>query len=168
MQTGAGFKSANQMRGILMTAALMAACLVAFPSPANAHRGHSKHAPRGVAHGHYKHHKTVPRVIASVHRGHYSPYFDGRVYYAPHRHHHARYLFPVFLNGAVVYQPYFYCGSNLLVSGAVTLPHLAIGVHYGSPAGLLAGGYYTPGYDDRYIDDDHHDHHRGCDHDWDD
>jgi len=161
MQPRAKLKDEHPVRAILMAAALMAACLVAFPAPANAHRGHSKHASRAEAHGHDKHYKKVPRVIVSAQRGYYSPYFDARVYYAPHRHHHARYLFPVFLNGAVVYQPYLYCGSNLLVSGVVTLPHLAVRVEYGSPGGLFAGGYYAPVYD-------HHRHHDGCDHDGDD
>lgn len=163
-----GRLQAHPVRAILIGAALTAACLVAFPSPATAHRGHSKHAPRGVAHGHYKHYKSVPRIIASAQRGYYSPYFDGRVYYAPHRHHHARYLFPVFLNGAVVYQPYFYCDSHLLVSGVVTLPQLAVGVHYGSPGGLVVGGYYAPVYDHQSGDDDYHHHHDGCGDDYDD
>jgi hypothetical protein len=160
------------MRSILLAAAFLAAGLVAFPAPAEAHGGrHPGRGLRGAGHGHFKHghFKTVPRFIATHHRAHFSPYVAGRVYYAPHHHHHVRYLFPVYVNGVIVHQPYFYCGDRLFVSGAVALPRLAIGVNFASPGGFVVGGYDSPGpaYAPYYVGG--HRHHEGCDHDdWDD
>ena len=155
----------RRMPGILIVAAVLWAGVMVVPAQADGHGGkHSGHG-HGVARGHYK---SVPRYIAVDHRAYYAPYVSGRVYYAPHHHHHVRYVFPVYLNGGVVYQPYLYCGRQLFVSGAVTLPHLAIGVNYGSPGGVLVGGVYSSGYPyapvyDDY--DDRHEHHHHCDDD---
>lgn len=41
----------------------------------------------------------------------YDRYYRGSVYYAPHRHSHRIYLFPVIVGGYVEYRPYSYCGD---------------------------------------------------------
>jgi hypothetical protein len=55
----------------------------------------------------------VPLALHHQHLRHLEVFFGGNVYYAPHRHLHASYAFPVWLDGAVVYQPYAYCGGRL-------------------------------------------------------
>lgn len=166
MQTGANPRVRSRARSLLVAVAVAAAVLVAFPSPADAHgRGSSWRGPRGAAHGH---HKKVPRFIAVERHGDYHPYLSGRVYYAPHHHHHVRYRFPVFVNGVVVHRPYDYCGGRLFVTGAVTLPHLAIGAHFGSPGGFFVGGYYAPVVTYQPVDLGHEVHYLGCGHEWDD
>jgi hypothetical protein len=127
----------------------MAAALVVAPMASAGGHGHGKHKHHRHGHSHgnaYGHYKTVPRVIHLGGPGYYSPYLVGRAYYGPHHHHHARYRFPVYVNGAVVYRSYNYCGDNLFVAGAVTLPHLAIGVQFGSPAYVPVGDPFVPTY----------------------
>ena len=166
MTTTVGSKNRRQAFSRIATAAaLLSACLIAAPTEASAKKhGHHKHAPRGVAHGHYQ---RVPRVIAYDQRAHFTPYVAGRTYFAPHRHYHARYRFPVLVNGIVAYEPYSYCGDRLFISGAVTLPQLAIGVNFGSPGGLNIAGFYgaplayAPAYPPPY---GHYHDHDDCDH----
>jgi hypothetical protein len=42
----------------------------------------------------------------------YDHYFRGSAYYAPHRHSHRIYLFPVIVGGYTQYRPYAYCGDG--------------------------------------------------------
>ena len=154
--------------------------LVAAASPAIA-KDHGKHGKNGKgsqSHGRQVHHahSRVPRVIAVGHRGSYRPYFTGRSYYAPHRHYHAAYRFPVYLNGAVVHRSYPYCGDHLFVSGVATLPQLAIGFSFGQPGAYVSGYYAAPAPPPAYYMYEEppryygghghdHDHHHDCDHD---
>jgi hypothetical protein len=55
----------------------------------------------------------VPHRIHARHRAHLDVFLGGRNYYAPHRHHHATYRFPVRVAGAVAYRPYVYCDDVL-------------------------------------------------------
>ena len=55
----------------------------------------------------------VPDRIHAHHRAHLDVFLGGRSYYAPHRHHHVTYSFPVWVDGAVVYRPYVYCDDVL-------------------------------------------------------
>ena len=162
----------------LTTAALFgAALLVGAVSPASAkdHGNHGRGSQgnqnhgRQVQAGHYR----VPQVIAVEHRGDYRPYFTGRSYYGPHQHYHAAYRFPVWVNGAVTYRSYSYCGDRLFVGGgAVVLPQLAIGFSFGQP-GLYVGGYYgapPPAYyyeEPRYVAPVYVEPRRHCDKDHD-
>ena len=136
---------------ILIATAVLVAGVFAFPPPANADgRGHGQ----GHAYGHSNHpaygaaaYPTVPRVIRVEQRGYYQPYYQGRVYYGPHNHYHVLYQFPVYVGGSVVYQPYYYCGDSLFVTGAAALPQLAFGINFGSPGGVSISGYYaSPGF----------------------
>src|SRR5215471_8110600 len=85
------------------------------------HHGH------GYGHGHGNHahaaaYSTVPHWIPPESRAFYHPYYAGHVYYGPHHHYHSVYQFPVYANGAVVYQPYNYCGNHIFVGAALPLP----------------------------------------------
>ena len=151
-------------RIILIATAALAAGLFVFPAPARADGGHGHGHGNGHGNwsghgdGHYEGHSngpahgyaafpTVPRSIVVRERGYYQPYYSGRVFYAPHHHYHVAYRFPVYVGGSVVYQPYYYCGDSLFVGGAVTLPHLAFGINFGSPGGVSMGGFYSsPAY----------------------
>jgi hypothetical protein len=141
-------------RILLIVAAVLAAGLFALPSPALADgHGHGKgtrsgHVDRGRGpRGPVAAYPAVPRVIRVDQRAYYQPYYSGRTWYAPHHHYHTVYRFPVWVGGSVVYRPYDYCGNSVFVSGAVTLPHLAFGINFGSPGGVSIGGYYaSPGF----------------------
>ena len=141
----------------LFSAAVVIAGLLASVAMAEAH-GHGKSHGNSGKHGHYSN-RPVPRVITVDHRAYYSPYISGRSYYAPHHHYHARYVFPVFIGGAVQFHPYYYCGDSLFLSSAVALPHLAFGINFSSPGGLYVGGYYQQPYvqehEHRYYDRDY-------------
>ena len=96
-----------------------------LPSPLELHR-EIHHEVRGLlrdlAH--------VPLAIHAAHLRHLEVFFGGNVYYAPHRHLHASYAFPVWLDGAVVYQPYAYCEGRLFAAPRV---RPALWREWGSP-----------------------------------
>jgi hypothetical protein len=167
-------------RNVLMiatAAAFLAAVLFASTAPAHAKdHGHKNHGRKPGA-AQVAPYYTVPQVLTTDYRGTFQPYYSGRAYYAPHGHHHARYRLPVWYGGAVVYRPYAYCGERLFVTGAVTLPQLALAFNFGSPGGgFYLGGYYPappPPPAPYYIYENRHHHDGGCDHDhghddWDD
>ena len=108
------------------------------------------HGSHVRSYGQWKHsypvaYSTVPRWIPTDYRATYHPYFSGQVYYGPHRHYHTVYQFPVFVNGAVVYRPYPYCGDQIFVSAGVPLPRLAFNVVLGAPAPVFGYPWYPPG-----------------------
>lgn len=138
--------SANRhwLRPLVVACTLMLALLV-WPADAFAGRGHgyghSKHHGKhhgkghhvivgGHHHGHSgyhvsrhrgHHHFEVPRAIHSHYVRTYRPYYYGRTYYAPHRHHHVVYRFPVYgVYEQPVYYPYAYCGDELFARGVFT------------------------------------------------
>jgi hypothetical protein len=124
--------------------------LSAIPSDSAADNGHRGH---GHAYGHYQ--KTrgyassgwvVPRRIYVHNRSTYQPYFYGRVYYGPHRHHHSTYQFPVWVNGYVAYRPYSYCGDQIFISASAPLPRLAFNVTFGTPLIYGAPPFPISGY----------------------
>ena len=43
----------------------------------------------------------------------YDDYFHGSVYFAPHRHRHSVYQFPVRVDGYWTYRPSYYCEGEL-------------------------------------------------------
>lgn len=60
--------------------------------------------------------RTLGRIPAEIHRNHVQNlevFLGGHVYYAPHRHNHATYNFPVSIDGRVDYRPYSYCNNRL-------------------------------------------------------
>jgi hypothetical protein len=70
----------------------------------------------------------------------YDRYYSGRVYFAPHRHVHLVYAFPVYTPYGVEYDPYYYCGDDLYVEHPgysydshyrSRRPRVSIGVHLG-------------------------------------
>jgi hypothetical protein len=79
-----------------------------LPDPLGLHR-EIHHEVRGLL-------RDLGRVPAAIHRAHLrhlDAFFGGRTYYAPHRHHHDSYAFPVWVGETVVYQPYSYCEGQL-------------------------------------------------------
>jgi len=111
---------------LLGSAALM---VTIFAQPANAHPRHAKkkhrhdrvvYAPRYL-HDHV-YVKTVFQVPQHIHRrvrAAYRPYYEGTVWYRPHRHAHAVYYFPVLTPGGYVYRPHEYCQDSLYPGGYV-------------------------------------------------
>lgn len=118
--------------------------------PAEAGRGHGKHDhkhgksahARGYGYGHAPGHAkgrlafvnaprgfhfAVPQQIRVSHARELYPYHRSNVYYAPHRHVHAVYDFPVRVSGGWVYQPYAYCGHDLFVEPVA--PHRYVSVN---------------------------------------
>ena len=73
------------------------------------HRGH------GHRHGVRFERFVVPRVLRHRHARDYAAYRAGSAWYAPHRHAHRVYYFPVRLRGTWVYEPHFYCGRELFI-----------------------------------------------------
>lgn len=71
-----------------------------------------------------------PRHL-SVHRhGDWDRYHRGSVYYAPHRHRHVVYHFPVETRHGVVLRPYYYCGDELFFVGTVHAPHVSLRIGF--------------------------------------
>lgn len=60
--------------------------------------------------------RTLDRIPVEIHgefAGDLDPFLAGSVYFAPHRHYHETYSFPVWIDGAVYYRPYVYCNHRL-------------------------------------------------------
>ncbi|NIM00789.1 MAG: hypothetical protein GTN89_07730 [Acidobacteria bacterium] len=57
----------------------------------------------------------VPHRIRHHRRDLYRPYFEGTVYFAPHRHRHSVYLFPVRIGGVWTYREHYYCDDALFL-----------------------------------------------------
>lgn len=106
-------------RGRIVTAAAVAAGLVlalaaatpaeaGLPSPREVHRELREHV-----HDLFRHIERIPDRIESRHRRHLQVFFGGREYYAPHRHEHVIYRYPVWIGDEVHYRPYRYCGDRL-------------------------------------------------------
>jgi len=162
-------------RNILMlatAAAFLAAVVFASTAPAHAKDHGHQNKGRGPRAAQVSHYHAVPQVLTPDYRGTFQPYYNGRAYYAPHGHYHARYSLPVYYGSAVVYRPYAYCGDHLFVTGAVTLPQLALAFNFGAPGGgFYVGGYYPappPPPMPYYVYEDRHHHDGGCHHDHDD
>ncbi len=115
--------------------------VMAAPRPATAHgdddddgrrrRGAVVISPSHHGHGHGHSGFVVPKAIHPHHAKLYKPYFHSNVYYAPHRHHHAIYYFPVYSYGVPVYQPYAYCGSEVYASGYLAFGSPRFGLYFG-------------------------------------
>jgi len=90
----------------------------------NHHRGHARSraafvAPAPVVRAPVV---VVPRTIVVRDAWRYRAYRPRSAYYAPHRHVHVVYTFPVNTPYGIVYRPYAYCGDHLFV------PPVAYGV----------------------------------------
>ena len=82
-----------------------------FPFPPSPRELH--HEVRGLVHDVLR---TLDRIPVEIHAelvGDLSPFLAGNVYFAPHRHYHETYSFPVWIDGAVYYRPYVYCNHRL-------------------------------------------------------
>jgi hypothetical protein len=55
----------------------------------------------------------IPERIERHHRRHLEVFFGGNTYDRYHRHDHATYHFPVWVDGDVAYRPFVYCGDRL-------------------------------------------------------
>lgn len=94
----------------------------------------------------------IPQRIHVKERHVYREHYTGRTYHRGHHHYHAAYRFPVWVNGAVAYRPYNYCGGHLFLSAAFRLPHLALvvvapPVPYGYPPVYGYHDVYDEDYD---------------------
>lgn len=123
----------------------------------NRHHHYDRHRGNGRHHDHGRHHDydrrygyernrgydrhrydsdrryfTVPRSISSHHRHYYEDYYYGRAYYRDHRHYHAIYRFPVFVEGHLDYRPYAYCDGNYFATGyfGIDGPHFSIHIGF--------------------------------------
>lgn len=130
------------MRNItrIAVATVTFAFALALTVPAEAHDRRDRrdrHRIEQRHHRHHKHHKRVdrhhrddyrrferrvrhdrfdiPRRIHHHRRHKYRPYFEGTVYFAPHRHRHAVYQFPVRVGRGWSYREHFYCGDELFL-----------------------------------------------------
>ncbi len=147
-------------RFLTVASTVLLATLVAMSMPVRADHS-EKYRERHRPTRHEKrirayHDREVPRRLSYGERRALRPYYAGRVFYRPHHHHHMAYHFPVFVNGIVMYRPYYYCEDHLFLAAAMRVPRLAISVEFGTP-----GVHYEPGY---YPVPDHHDH-DDCDED---
>lgn len=118
---------------ILMLGVTTALAALLVATPAEAHKRHHRHGHRHIGHhDHRSHHVLVPRyhrrvdlefrVPARIHRREidlYRPYFRSRTYYAPHRHDHLVYDFPVRTRRGYVYSPHRYCDGRLFTGGRI-------------------------------------------------
>lgn len=109
------FRTASLLAGSLA----LAGALVA-PSPARAHGLPAPPSPRVVhevihdgLHDLLRELAYVPTAIERAHERHLQLFFGGRIYEPRHRHEHVVYRFPVWVDGAVTYRPYAYCGGRL-------------------------------------------------------
>ena len=157
MNTTSKLKIAGIATALVIALAFVPA---AFAGGGNKHgrkhgHGHSHHDShhdswRGGWHGGHHGYVAIPRTIH--YGGWHAPYYSSSVYYGPHHHRHTVYRYPVWVDGAVVYRPYAYCGNHLFIAASVPLPQIAIGFTVGSyapaPYGPYEGGYvYAPPYD---------------------
>ncbi len=62
---------------------------------------------------------TIPGRIGHKQRREYRRFYRGSFYFAPHRHRHSVYGFPVYSGFGVSYRPYTYCGERPFVGGFV-------------------------------------------------
>lgn len=111
--TSTAFQTLRQ--AAVVTALLLAGTLASgaparadLPSPLELRRAIHDHVHDVV--------RDAVRVPRQIHRSHMRAlrsHFSGRVYFAPHRHHHAIYRFPVRVHGHVVHRHYAYCNGHL-------------------------------------------------------
>ena len=78
------------------------------PTPREVHRELS-----GLVHDVLRTLDRIPLEIHGEFAGDLNPFLAGNVYFAPHRHYHETYNFPVWIDGAVYYRPYVYCNHRL-------------------------------------------------------
>lgn len=118
---------------IALGATLVAAAALAFSGEAEArgkykhgnkhhrHHGQTLVVPRPVAPSMYLRPIVVPRRIVVRETRFYDPYRYGSVWYAPHRHAHVVYRFPVATRYGTIYEPHAYCDGLRfgVVSGPV-------------------------------------------------
>jgi hypothetical protein len=108
-------------------------------------KGHYKKAKKFKHHNHHRHQirggrvyvsgarfVAPPRIVVAADVRAFGPYYQGRIYYGPHRHHHAAYLFPVATPYGVAYQPHYYCGGDL---------HTRARVSFSSPSFSVSVGF---------------------------
>lgn len=61
---------------------------------------------------------AIPRVLVDADLHLYNSYHHSRVYYAPHKHYHVIYRFPVYVDYGVEYRPYAYCEDKFFAVGS--------------------------------------------------
>lgn len=130
--------STTPRRAWLLASTGLALLLIAGPIRADEPHGRShghKHRGQHCSHTHRGHHRAPshahdypryggrhdlapPVVFVPTHIAHrdalrYQRYHHGTVWYAPHRHAHGVYYFPVRAEYGVVARPHYYCAGEL-------------------------------------------------------
>ena len=131
-----------------------------LPTPFELHR-----EIRSGVHDVLRHLVSVPERIHRTHERHLRVFRDGHRYDRRHRHDHAVYRFPVWIDGRVSYRPYAYCGDRLHGYSSsrprlwVEWGHDRHGSWCGRCHGYYPRGHRHDGYRGRY-DRDWHDRYR--------
>ena len=147
------------------TNAVAASPARALPSPRVVHREIHDHV-----HDVLRELVRIPERIHDRHRAHLQVFFGGDAYYAPHRHNHHVYRYPVWVGQQVYYRPYLYCGDRLFT-------HVDVRPVFWSDWGYASRGSWCD-YHHRYYPASHacfhevryapgpygHRHGRGCGH----
>lgn len=96
------------------------------PAPVKVHVHHPRHHGRYVGRAFH-----VPRRIVRRQFEAYNPYFHGKIYFAPHRHRHDVYYFPVRTRFGWEYRPHYYCRGELFLDtrGHVSYHGRNVSVH---------------------------------------
>jgi hypothetical protein len=106
----------------LILAAAFSAAL--FTSPVEA--GRKDYKPRKKQVQLHRAHLAAPLAFHAPARmqhhlvAEYRPFFAGDIYFGPHRHYHAIYLFPVQTGHGVVYREFEYCGGDLFFRNQIS------------------------------------------------
>jgi hypothetical protein len=131
--------SSTRIRGaILRAGVVLFAATLALAGSVSSTEAHPKHFRGGhrivVSHPVPRTTFVIPHRIP-VHRAHvFDPFFHGRVFFAPHRHFHVVYHFPVVTGFGIVYEPFTYC------DGVLFAPPFGGFLSYSSPrVGVFVG-----------------------------
>ena len=95
------------------------------------HEQHHRHVYDHTADRHGHAHFVVPQRIRGGHVARFESYHSGRIWYAPHRHYHAVYQFPVVAGYGVAYVPHAYCGETLYATGHLAVAGPRFGLYIG-------------------------------------
>jgi hypothetical protein len=114
-------------RKSIMTLILAAAFLaLLFTSPVEAgNKRYKAHKNHKQVQKHSVHRAALPAFVVPArmhnrHRVDYRPFNGGDVYFRPHGHYHAIYIFPVHTRRGVVYREFEYCRGDMFVRNQIS------------------------------------------------
>jgi len=128
----------------LLLAALLGPAALAHPKHGHRHHGQRHHDQRHHAHRTHAHYApqyervrlapvpfVVPRHIDRFEQRRLERYFRGSVWYAPHRHRHTVYAFPVRYRGEWIERPHYYCAGTFHEVARVTYSGPRVSIRVG-------------------------------------